>query len=127
MYSQLLGHSLGVYIKPFIGIDVDCYRNSKFDYDNNKKSQKTIDDLIMLSKSYIVILISIFLCGGVLKCKSDKDPILFILIFFDFIFLLPHYSMYKTLRKFNNNTFDCSDEFTNFLYGRDKERIDLLI
>ena len=127
MYSQLLGHSLGVYIRPFIGIDVDCYRNSKFDYDNNKKLQKTIDDLIMFSKSYLVILISIFLCGGIFKCKCGKDPILIILIFFNFIFLLTHYLIYKTLRKFNNNTFDCIDEFTNFLYGRDQERIDLLI
>jgi hypothetical protein len=52
MYNNIIGHSLDIYTRPFIGINLDCYSESRCDFHGLLSLGEIIDYIINYSKIY---------------------------------------------------------------------------
>ena len=128
MYNNIIGHSLYIYTRPFIGINLDCYNESNFDFFFRSVGENS-DVIIRYSLIYFIITIFyiLFILVGFFHdcykygeccCKQDIEEDCFHLI----LFFLSMYNLFSFMyhftgiRLFNKlNCLNCSDKFTNSL------------
>lgn len=128
IYNDIIGHYLGIYIRPFIGININCLNDSKFDYDKFKSMIEAVNYIYRFTKAYCVLtpfffIIIILIAKGKIHDFIQAWILVFV-VFFNSFLILNHYACLDFL---TDAIHDCSDEFTNTLYKDDFSRIFIML
>ena len=131
LYNNIIGYSFYIYTRPFIGINLDCYSESRCDFDDFLEFGKVLDFIISYSLIYFIIIIIyiLFILGtfweyckyyGECFCEFDNiinddrfNEILVILSIYNLFSFLCHFVTIKIFIRLDCS--NCSDKFTNSL------------